>query len=333
MDKTFMESYGYTFKSTLGEGTFGKVVSAYSAQLRKRIAIKVIDKKKLNPGYLEKFLSRELEIIRSLNHPNIVKTLEIFESQTRKVYVAMEFCMKGDLMKHITVNGALPEHAGCRLFTQLCNAVQYLHNMDVAHRDLKCENMLLDKHSNLKVCDFGFSKRLTYEDGRMVLSKTFCGTSAYASPEILGGLPYNPKVSDVWSMGVVLYMMLLASMPYDSSNHKKMLEIQNQHKTNFPNSPSVSSEVRDLIQSLLHPIVDQRITIRNILETSWMLQKVRTEDTTTSNAVSKKTGPKKEKAKEEKAKEGEKLPKANSQAEEGPSTAAQDNDATLTTRG
>lgn len=228
--------------------------------------------------------------------------------------------MKGDLLNHINVNGALPEHSVCKLFTQLCNGVQYLHNRDVAHRDLKCENLLLDIHLHLKVCDFGFSKRLSYADGRMMLSKTFCGTSSYASPEILKGFPYNPKVSDVWSMGVVLYMMLLASMPYDSSNIKKMLEIQIEHAIIFPNIPSVSAEVKALMQRILHPIVGQRITINSILKTTWMLQKVKSEDSdnpTTSNAGCRQEVPPEEKDKVE-----DTFPKADSSPGEGPSTAA-----------
>ncbi|XP_068566636.1 testis-specific serine/threonine-protein kinase 6 [Cebidichthys violaceus] len=320
MSNRFMESRGYTFRSNLGQGMFGTVVSAYSTRLRKKVAIKVIDKKKLPTSYVETFLCRELEIIGTLNHPNIVKTLEIFKWNTSKVYVVMEFCAKGDLLNHINVKGALSEHSGCRLFTQLCNAIQYLHNSDVAHRDLKCENMLLDTHFNLKVCDFGFSKRLTYADGRMMLSETFCGTSSYTAPEIMRSLPYNPKVSDVWSMGVVLYVMLHASKPFDDTNIRRVLRMQIQRNIKFPNSPSVSSEAKDLIQRILHPVVEHRITITNILQSSWMLREWKMEDSeeaTASNAGSGKEGPPEEKAKEE-----EKPPKANSEPGEGPSSAA-----------
>ncbi|XP_044060280.1 testis-specific serine/threonine-protein kinase 6 [Siniperca chuatsi] len=319
-NKRFLESRGYTFKSNLGEGMYGKVVSAYSTRLKRRVAIKVIDQKKVNSSYLEKFLSREMEIIRSLNHPNIVKTLDIFESHTSKVYVVMELCVKGDLLKLINVKGGLPEHSSCRLFTQLCEAVQYLHNSDVAHRDLKCENLLLDTHHNLKVCDFGFSKRLTYADGRIVLSETYCGTSSYAAPEILRSFPYNPKVSDVWSMGVVLYMMLYASMPYDATTIRRMVGIQMQHNINFPSIPSVSSEAKDLIRSILHPVVEQRITISNILQSSWMLQVGRMKDS--DEAATSNAGPGQEGPPDEKAKVNEKLSKDDSDPVEGPSTAA-----------
>ncbi|KAK5935974.1 hypothetical protein CgunFtcFv8_021282 [Champsocephalus gunnari] len=320
MNKVLMESRSYTFKSNLGEGMFGKVMSAYSTRLKRSVAIKVIDKKKVNTSYLEKFLSREMEIIRHLNHPNIIKTLDIFELHRNKVYVVMELCRNGDVLKHINAKGPLPEQAARRLFTQLCEAVQYLHNSDVVHRDLKCENLLLDKHYNLKVCDFGFSKRLTHAHGHVVLSETFCGTSTYAAPEISRNVPYDPKVSDVWSMAVVLYMMLHASMPYDATNVRKMVRIQIQHIVNFPDAPSVSPEAKDLIRTMLNPVVEQRATISNILQSSWMLLQGRVEDSTeapTQKAGSQQGGPS-----EDKDKEDEKLPKVNSEPGGGPSSSA-----------
>uniref|UniRef100_UPI0037E8A6E7 testis-specific serine/threonine-protein kinase 6 n=1 Tax=Semicossyphus pulcher TaxID=241346 RepID=UPI0037E8A6E7 len=317
--KTFMETHGYTFKSNLGEGTYGKVLSAYSNQMKRKVAVKIIDKAKAISNYLENFLPWEIKLIRSLKHPNIVKTHDIFGLQTSKVYVVMELCVKGNLLKNINDHGVLLEPAGCRLFTQLCKAIQYLHNSNVAHRDLKCENLLLDKHHNLKVCDFGFSKRLTYRDGQLVLSKTCCGTWSYAAPEILRGVPYNPKVSDVWSTGVVLYMMLYASMPYDTTNVRRLVKIQMQHNINLPDKPSVSPEAKDLIRSILHPDVEQRFTISNILSCSWMLWKGKMEDKDeipTSNAGSGQEGPPDEKSKDE-----EEPTKYSSDPGEGPSTA------------
>uniref|UniRef100_A0A3Q1H9H6 non-specific serine/threonine protein kinase n=1 Tax=Acanthochromis polyacanthus TaxID=80966 RepID=A0A3Q1H9H6_9TELE len=171
----------------------------------------------------------------------------------------MELCKNGDLSNYISVQGALEESSSCRLFKQLCTALRYLHNMDVAHRDLKCENLLLDMHNNIKVCDFG-----SYVDGQMVLSETYCGTAAYAAPEILKRLPYNPKVSDVWSMGVVLYMMLYASLPFNDSNITRMVKEQMEHCINFPEIPPVSSEAKALIHRILHSVVE------NPLAESWL---------------------------------------------------------------
>lgn len=125
-----------------------------------------------------------------------------------QIYVVMELCPFGDVSNLLAARGTLSEQLSCKLFQQMCMAVQYLHSMNVAHRDLKCENLLLDVHYNLKVCDFGLSKTLTYVDDKLVLSETYCGTTNYAAPEILKHQPYDPKVSDVWSMGIVLFMML-----------------------------------------------------------------------------------------------------------------------------
>uniref|UniRef100_A0A3Q3AWT0 non-specific serine/threonine protein kinase n=1 Tax=Kryptolebias marmoratus TaxID=37003 RepID=A0A3Q3AWT0_KRYMA len=265
-------SHGYTFQSSLGEGTFGKVVKAHSTHLRRLVAVKVIDTKKVSASYIEKFLSREKEIMRTLKHPNVVRTHDIFESRLGTVYVVMELCSKGDISKLIAARGALNEYFSCQLFQQLCMAAQYLHSMNVAHRDLKCENLLLDVNCNLKVCDFGLSKTLTYVDGKMVLSETYCGTSHYAAPEILKNQPYNPKVSDVWSMGIVLYMMLYGSRPFNTANIKKMVKIQWEHKINFPNVPTISAEAKELIRGILHPDVEQRITISDILHASTQKQ-------------------------------------------------------------
>ncbi|XP_044216079.1 testis-specific serine/threonine-protein kinase 6 [Thunnus albacares] len=322
IDKLFLEKNGYTFKSNLGAGMYGKVVCAYSTQRQRKVAIKIVDTKKFNSDNWEVFLSREMEIIRSLNHPNIVKTYQILEmKKNRTVYMVMELCVEGDLLKYIKNKGALPEHSSCRFFTQLCEAIQYLHSRDVAHRDLKCENLLLDTFLNLKVCDFGFSKRLTYTDGQIKLSETYCGTPSYAAPEVLSRSPYNPKVSDVWSMGVVLYMMLYASEPFNATNIGKMVEIQKKHRISFPNSPSVSSEAQDLIQSILHPIVEWRITISNILQSTWMLRRGRMEESDEASTSVSDSG--QEEPPSEKATEDKELSNDISDPGEGPSTAAE----------
>ncbi|KAM7014902.1 testis-specific serine/threonine-protein kinase 6 [Tautogolabrus adspersus] len=318
--KAFLETRGYTFKRNLGEGTYGKVVSAYCKEVRTKVAIKIIDKEEVSPNYLEKFLPREMKIIRGLRHPNIVKTYDIFGLNTSKVYVVMELCRKGNLVRYINHHGALSEPFACRLFKQLCKAIKYLHKKNVTHRDLKCENLLLDRNNNLKVCDFGFSKKLMYRDGIMVLSETYCGTWTYTAPEVLRGLPYNPKLSDVWSMGVVLYAFLYALMPFDPSNIRSMVETQMKHNINIPDVPSVSSEAYDLIRSILHPDVEQRIRIKNILCHPWMLcngEKEGIDEAPLSNPGSRQEGPADENTKEE-----EEPTQDSSDPEEGPSTGA-----------
>ncbi|KAM4728021.1 testis-specific serine/threonine-protein kinase 6 [Anableps anableps] len=264
MDKTFMETRGYTFKGLLGEGTFGKVVKAESVHLKKLVAIKIISTNKNSSINRDKFFSREKEIIRSLKHPNIVKTYEVFVSRLETVYVVMELCPQGDVSMLIAARGTLEECFSCRLFKQLCLAVQYLHGINVVHRDIKCENLLLDMHYNLKLCDFGFSEKLTYVHGKVVLSDTHCGTLLYAAPEILKNLSYNPKVSDVWSMGIVLYKMLCGSLPFGTTNVTKLVQLQVRHCINFPNALSISPEARSLIHSILHPVAEYRMATHSV---------------------------------------------------------------------
>lgn len=211
-----------------------------------------------------------------------------------QVYVAMELCPNGDVSKLVAARGTLSEHFSCKLFQQMCMAVQYLHSKNVAHRDLKCENLLLDVHYNLKVCDFSLCKTLTCLDDKIVLSETYCGTSHYAAPEILKNQPYNPKVSDVWSMGVVLYMMLYGLKPFNTANIKRMVKIQMEHKISFPNAASVSAEAKKLIRDILHPDVEQRIKISDILQRSWLVTGSTMEDSdkaSTSTANTEQRAP------------------------------------------
>ncbi|XP_036384704.1 testis-specific serine/threonine-protein kinase 6 [Megalops cyprinoides] len=261
---------GYNVLKGIGEGSFSKVKSAYSERHKCHVAIKIINRKRASANFLEKFLPRELEILPSLNHPHIVKTFEIFETLEGKVYVIMELGVQGNLLEFIKTRGALAENLSRKLFRQLSLAIQFAHNRDIAHRDLKCENLLLDRDFNLKISDFGFSKRVTYDEGgQMILSRTFCGSLAYAPPEILQHVPYNPKVYDIWSMGVILYTMSYGKMPFDESNLMKMLEIQKEHRYEFP-VKAVPSDCKNLIYRMLDPDVQRRIHIEAVLGSSWL---------------------------------------------------------------
>ncbi|XP_075072204.1 testis-specific serine/threonine-protein kinase 1-like [Mixophyes fleayi] len=270
-DSAILKNCGYTIGRNLGEGSYAKVKSAYSEHLRCHVAVKIIDRKKAPHDFLERFLPREIAILPVMNHHSVVKTYEIFESPTGKIYIIMELCVQGDLLEFIKTRGAITEILASKWFCQLVLALKYCHDLDIVHRDLKCENILLDNDFNIKLSDFGFARRLCYDKaGKIVLSQTFCGSAAYAAPEVLQGIPYHPKVYDIWSLGIILFIMVSGSMPYNDSNIKKMLRIQKEHRVDFPHSKHLSSDCKDLIYRMLQPNVTHRLTISEILNHSWL---------------------------------------------------------------
>lgn len=271
MDALVLKKRGYTLGIHLGEGSYAKVKSAYSERRKINVAVKIINRKKAPKDFLDKFLPREIEMLACLSHPNIIKTFEIFETSEEKVYMIMELGVQGNLLEFIKFRGAIPEDLSRKMFRQLAVAIKFIHDKNIVHRDLKCENLLLDKDFNLKVADLGFSRKLNYDSvGNMILSKTFCGSTAYAAPEVLQGLPYNPKMYDVWSMGVVLFIMVCGSMPFDDSNVKKMLKVQREHRVDFHRSRNISSECKALIYRMLHPDPLKRIDIDAVIEHVWL---------------------------------------------------------------
>ncbi|XP_004628092.1 testis-specific serine/threonine-protein kinase 2 isoform X2 [Octodon degus] len=270
-DAAVLKKKGYIAGINLGKGSYAKVKSAYSERLKFNVAVKIIDRKKTPTDFVERFLPREMDILATVNHRSIIKTYEIFETSDGRIYIVMELGVQGDLLEFIKCRGALHEDVARKMFRQLSSAVKYCHDLDIVHRDLKCENLLLDKDFNIKLSDFGFSKRCLRDGcGRIVLSKTFCGSAAYAAPEVLQGIPYQPKVYDIWSLGVILYIMVCGCMPYDDSNIKKMLRTQKEHRVDFPRSKNLSSECKDLIYRILQPDVNRRLHIDEILSHSWL---------------------------------------------------------------
>ncbi|XP_061458790.1 testis-specific serine/threonine-protein kinase 1-like [Rhineura floridana] len=270
-DAAVLKKRGYAMGANLGEGSYAKVKSAFSERLRFDVAVKIIDRRKAPPDFLERFLPREIDILAKVNHRSIIKTYEIFETSDGKVYIVMELGAQGDLLEFIKTKGAMPEDIARKMFRQLCAAIKYCHDADIVHRDLKCENLLLDKDYHIKLSDFGFSKRLTRdEEGKIVHSKTFCGSAAYAAPEVLQGIPYEPKVYDMWSLGIILYIMVCGSMPYDDSNIRKMLRLQKEHRVHFPKSKNLTVECKDLVYRMLQPDVNRRLRIEEVLSHVWM---------------------------------------------------------------
>lgn len=220
-----LAAYGYVLGDSLGKGSYAVVKVAYSKKLKRQVAIKIIIKKKAPQDYITKFLPREIAVMKQLNHPNIIGLYEAIETSTR-IFLVMDLADGGDLLDYIKTNGVVAENEARKFFRQLVDASEYLHRLDVVHRDLKCENILLDGNKNILLSDFGFARTqpVEYDTGRRKLSLTFCGSYAYAPPEILRGIAYDGTRSDVWSLGVVLFTMLCAKLPFDDSNLKLLME-------------------------------------------------------------------------------------------------------------
>jgi len=278
----------------IGEGAYSKVQLYYSLNLNKRVAIKIVNKTQAPRDFVQHFLPRELEVLQRVRHQNVVQIYEILATNDGRVFIAMEYADHGDVLKFIQMHGALDEDRGRHLFSQLTLAVAYLHEKGIVHRDLKCENLLLTRtvhkqqgmnervHGEepllknydmdavkLIVTDFGFSKR--YErDGEK--SRTFCGSAAYAAPEIIKGEAYQLRNHDMWSLGVILFIMACGTMPYDDSNIRKMLKDQLHKRLRYPPQAAykLSSSCKDLIQKLIEPDPDSRYNIHQVIAHPWV---------------------------------------------------------------
>lgn len=187
----------------------------------------------------------------------------------------MRYADNGDLLDFIKLHGAIPEQQAKIWFRQMASGLKYLHGKNIAHRDLKCENILLSRRYNVKLADFGFARFCVNENGRRVLSRTYCGSAAYAAPEVVAGTPYNPKLADVWSLGIILFIMLNETMPFEDKNHMQLLKNQITKRWAFCSKicKVVSSLVKDLVQRILEPDITLRLTLDRVFTHEWLRQK------------------------------------------------------------
>uniref|UniRef100_A0A0R3S2B5 Protein kinase domain-containing protein n=1 Tax=Elaeophora elaphi TaxID=1147741 RepID=A0A0R3S2B5_9BILA len=182
---------------------------------KRLVAIKMINASILPKSLATKFLPRELLFTQMVQHPHIARALSIQIPHPTKIAIISEYYPGGTLLNLILKRGKIPEFPeACRLFRQLTEAIHYLHDRGVVHRDIKAENVLLDANGDVKLIDFGFAR---YID-RKERSESFCGTKPYTAPEIVQHLPYDAYASDWYAMGVLLFTMLTGKWPNTSSN-------------------------------------------------------------------------------------------------------------------
>lgn len=248
----------------LGQGTFAKVYHARNLTTGQSCAIKVIDKEKIMKGGLIDQIKREISVMRLIKHPNVVRLYEVMASKN-KIYFVMEYVRGGELFGKV-VKGKLKEDAARHYFQQLIAAVDYCHSRGVYHRDLKPENLLLDENGNLKVSDFGLSA-LKESRGQDGLLHTTCGTPAYVAPEVINKKGYDGAKADIWSCGVILYVLLAGFLPFHDENLMEMY--RKICRGEFKCPQWIPLEVRKLLSRIIDPNPSQRITVAKIMENSW----------------------------------------------------------------
>jgi BR serine/threonine kinase len=193
----------YAVERVLGAGTSGKVKLARNTATGGLVAIKVVSKAMfVQKPALQTKVRREIALMRVVNHPNILRLIDVLES-ARHLYMVLEFAEHGELFDYLVAQEFLSEDVGLDFFRQICLAVEYLHSHGICHRDLKPENILLDANHRIKLADFGFARWI-----RRDIADTSCGSPHYAAPEVIRGVQYDGRRADIWSLGVVLFALL-----------------------------------------------------------------------------------------------------------------------------
>jgi len=256
----------YDMKDILGTGAFSQVRLAESKEGGNMYAIKIIDKKALKGK--EDSLENEIRVLKRLKHPNIVALLEVFEDKT-KVFLVMELVTGGELFDRIVEKGSYSEKDAADLIRQVLSAVSYMHEEGVVHRDLKPENLLYyspEPDSKIMISDFGLSKM--EESGVMA---TACGTPGYVAPEVLAQKPYG-KAVDVWSIGVISYILLCGYPPFYDENDANLFAqiLKGEFEFDSPYWDDISEDAKDFIRNLMCVNVEQRLTCDSSLEHKWI---------------------------------------------------------------
>ena len=258
----------YIKKKMLGNGAFGEVWRVYHKDLNRDFAMKIIKKRK-NKGNDEKEILNEIDILKKLDHPKILKIID-FYSTLKKYYIITEYCPEGELFNEIIKVGRFDEGQAAFIINQLLKAITYCHKMNIIHRDIKPENiMITNREKNgclqVKLIDFGTAKM--FEKGHH--EKKYVGSSYYMAPEIIKR-NYDEKC-DLWSIGVILYILLTGRPPFDGNDDEEILSNVKKgvfDKSSYP-YPILSSNSKDLIDKLLQYDPKKRINADQAIEHPW----------------------------------------------------------------
>eukprot|EP00048_Salpingoeca_helianthica_P003374 m.66877 g.66877 ORF g.66877 m.66877 type:complete len:530 (+) comp12672_c1_seq1:291-1880(+) len=256
----------YDLQDTLGKGHFSVVKQAQHVLSKQKVAIKVIEKAKLN-ALEQEHLHHEVRVMKMINHPNIVRLYQVIDTIPR-LYLILELGSGGDLHEFIVKHGPLADSIARKYFIQIVSAVQYCHHLRIVHRDLKPENVVFcqNEHGQIvvKVTDFGLSNNFC--PGEKM--KTMCGSLCYTAPEVLLQEPYDGPAADRWSLGVILFMMVAGRLPFREHNDSitlfKIIDV----KYTFPDE--VPDNIRAVVGSLLLRNPAERMGLEEVLAMPWL---------------------------------------------------------------
>ncbi|KAJ8267068.1 hypothetical protein GJAV_G00137970 [Gymnothorax javanicus] len=256
----------YDIERTLGKGNFAVVKLARHRITKTEVAIKIIDKTQLDAVNLEK-IYREVQIMKMLDHPHIIKLYQVMETKNM-LYLVTEYAKSGEIFDYLASHGRLSESEARRKFWQILSAVEYCHNRNIVHRDLKAENLLLDGHMNIKIADFGFGN--FFKPGERLA--TWCGSPPYAAPEVFEGQHYEGPHLDIWSMGVVLYVLVCGALPFDGPTLPVLRQRVLEGRFRIPYF--MTEDCEHLIRRMLVLDPSKRLTVAQIKEHRWMALEV-----------------------------------------------------------
>lgn len=254
----------YKIGRLLGRGAFGKVNLGLHILTGRLVAIKSFNKTITSNEKSKKKIMHEVNLMKKLKYKNIVKIFETFET-SKYLIIIMEYISGGDLLSYVKKRNKLNEVVSRYIFKQIILALQYTHSQNIIHRDIKLDNILLDIHNNIKICDFGVGKQVK---SRKEILYDQCGTPAYIAPEILKGSGYEGSPVDIWSAGVVLYAMLSGTVPFKANDMNDLHKLI--FKGEYAEIEGISQEAKDLIKGILEVEPKKRLTAEEILNHPWM---------------------------------------------------------------
>lgn len=260
----------YEVGKALGSGSFSSVRECTDTNDGQKYAMKILDKNELKKEDMGPQLNREIAVMLKMSHPNVCTMKECFQT-TDKVYIILELVAGGDLFDRISSAKRLDEETARNYFQQLILGLRYCHANGIAHRDLKPENLLVSPDNVLKLSDFGFANIQKTDDAGQVapgnMLQTVCGTPSYVAPEVLIGSGYNGFHADMWSCGVILYVMLAGALPFADKVMGKLFQKITSGQYKEPEHFSEGAKV--LIKKMLTVKTDQRATVEDVLKDEW----------------------------------------------------------------